>query len=220
MQKKPAKKQPSSSLKSEEAKAPGLRELKRQRFRKAIIAAGRKVFCETHFVTASIEDIALRANVSRPTFYRYFPDKDTVLREILMVDVEIQSTLWRKLAALGDPTDKELAAWFADFIKLMQKNSATVALFHIALGIDTSLIYEISNFRDRYISILGESIAAFRLKGNGSQRDKKQHAAAHLLIYQVDQACVNLAFPGGNLEKDALIAGLVDNFRRFIETYS
>ena len=55
-----------------------LRERKRKRLRKAIIDAGREVFCETHYVTATIEDIAVRASLSRPTFYRYFPDKEAV----------------------------------------------------------------------------------------------------------------------------------------------
>ena len=197
-----------------------LRERKRKRLRKAIIDAGREVFCETHYVTATIEDIAVRASLSRPTFYRYFPDKEAVLREILMVDVEVQSALWRKLAALGNPTNKQLTAWFEHFIKLMRENSATVALFHIALGIDSTFGHELSGFRDRYISILGEGIPAFRLRGNGSRSDEKHRALAHLLLYQLDQVCTNLAFPGGNLDEEMMIAGLVTNFRQFMQTYS
>lgn len=218
MPKKPAQAEMPSNG-SENGNAPGLRELRRQRLRKALIDAGREVFCETHFITATIEDIVLRANLSRPTFYRYFPDKDAVLREILMVDVEIQSAMWRKLSALGNPTNKQLATWFEQFIKLIQKNKPTVALFHVAMGIDPTLASEISRLRDRYISIIGEGIAAFRIKGNGSRQDEKHRAAAHLLLFQVDQVCVNLSFPDSDLKQEALIEGLVENFRLFIKTY-
>jgi AcrR family transcriptional regulator len=219
MEKNSEEKQP-SSVEPDAIASLSPRERKRQHLRKALIDAGRKVFCETHYVTATVEDIASRAKLSRPTFYRYFRDKEAVLREILMLDVEVQSALWRKLAALGNPTDKQLSAWFEQFIKLMRKNAPTVALFHVAMGIDATFAHELSGIRDRYIAILGEGIPAFRLKGNGSRRDEKHRALAHLLLYQVDQVCTNMAFPGGNLVEEMMVAGLTTNFRQFIQNYS
>lgn len=195
-----------------------LRERQRQRRRQELIDAAREVFYETHYVAATVEDIIQRADISRPTFYRYFSDKDSVLREILLEDVAAQSAMWQKLADIGTPTDKQLLDWSQRFVRTMRKHARTVALFNVATGMDTSLVHEFSRGRDRYLAILGKGIRAFKLKGDGSQRDVDRRAAAHLLFYQIDQICVNFAFPGSDLNESAMLGVFVQNFRHFLET--
>lgn len=197
-----------------------LRERQRQHRRKELIDAAREVFYETHYVAATVEDIIQRANISRPTFYRYFSDKDAVLREILLEDVTAQSEMWRKLAAIGTPTDQQLFDWTRRFIKTMRKHARTVALFNVATGMDPSLVHEFSRCRDRYLAILGADMKAFKLKGDGSRCDIERRAAAHLLFYQIEQICVNLVFPGSDLDEDVMLGTFVHNFRHFLDTQS
>lgn len=213
------KKMPSKSTSAVENEELPLRERQRQRRRKELIDAAREVFYETHYVAATVEDIIQRADISRPTFYRYFSDKDSVLREILLEDVTAQSAMWQKIAAIGAPTDRQLLDWSQRFVKTMRKHARTVALFNVATGMDPSLVHEFSRGRDRYLAVLGTGIKAFKLKGDGSPRDIERRAASHLLFYQIDQICVNFAYPGSDLNESVMLGVFVRNFRHFLQTY-
>jgi AcrR family transcriptional regulator len=213
------KKMPAKSTVATNEELP-LRLRQRQHRRAALIDAAREVFYETHYVAATVEDIIQRAEISRPTFYRYFSDKDSVLREMLLEDVAAQAVMWQKLSDIGTPTDKQLFEWSRRFVSVMRRHSRTVALFNVATGMDTSLVHEFSRGRDRYLAILGAGIEAFKLKGDGSSRDAERRAGAHLLFYQIDQISVNLAFPGSDLDEDAMIGAFVRNFRHFLDTRS
>ena len=195
------------------------RQRQRQRRRKELIAAAREVFYETHYVTATVEDIIQRAEISRPTFYRYFTDKDAVLQEILLQDVLAQSVMWRRLAAFGNPSAQQLKNWTNQFITAITKHARTVALFNIATGLHPALIHEFSRIRDHSIELLGQGIPAFHLKGDGSRADAKRRAAAHLLLVQLDQMCLNFTFPECDLDRPSMVAVFVQNFLAFIETY-
>ena len=59
----------------------GLREIKKQRQREAIVEAAIGLFRERGFVESRVQDILERAQVSLGTFYNYFPSKDAVLDE-------------------------------------------------------------------------------------------------------------------------------------------
>jgi len=57
----------------------GLRELKRQRTTAAIQAAGLRLFAEQGYERTTCEQIAVAAEVSPATFFRYFPTKEDVV---------------------------------------------------------------------------------------------------------------------------------------------
>jgi len=66
----------------------GRREATKAANRAAILAAARSVFAETGFGAASVRDIIRRTDLATGTFYNYFPDKESVLREILDENTE------------------------------------------------------------------------------------------------------------------------------------
>ena len=63
--------------------APGKREATKAANRAAIVAAAREVFAEIGYGAASIRDVIRRTGLATGTFYNYFPDKESLLREIL-----------------------------------------------------------------------------------------------------------------------------------------
>lgn len=63
---------------------PGLRERKKARQREAILHAGVELFRTRGYEQTTVDDIARAADISQPTFYKYFPSKDAVLREFAM----------------------------------------------------------------------------------------------------------------------------------------
>jgi AcrR family transcriptional regulator len=61
---------------------PGLRERKKARLRQQIIEVAVKLFRKHGYENTRIDDIVEILEISQPTFFRYFPTKDAVLREV------------------------------------------------------------------------------------------------------------------------------------------
>jgi AcrR family transcriptional regulator len=57
----------------------GLRELKRQRTRQALIGAAMRLFAQNGYQQTTVAEIAAAAHVSTKTFFNYFASKDEVL---------------------------------------------------------------------------------------------------------------------------------------------
>jgi AcrR family transcriptional regulator len=60
----------------------GLRERKKARLRQQIIDTSIKLFRKHGYENTRIDDIVQALEISQPTFFRYFPSKDAVLREV------------------------------------------------------------------------------------------------------------------------------------------
>jgi AcrR family transcriptional regulator len=60
----------------------GLRERKKVRLRQQIIDTSIKLFRRHGYEDTRIDDIVQLLEISQPTFFRYFPSKDAVLREL------------------------------------------------------------------------------------------------------------------------------------------
>ena len=61
---------------------PGLRERKKARLRQEIIKTAVKLFRKRGFENTRVDDIVQILEISQPTFFRYFPSKGAVLREV------------------------------------------------------------------------------------------------------------------------------------------
>jgi len=61
---------------------PGLRERKKARLRQQIIDTSIRLFRKQGYENTRVEDIVQILEISQPTFFRYFPSKDAVLREV------------------------------------------------------------------------------------------------------------------------------------------
>jgi AcrR family transcriptional regulator len=60
----------------------GLRERKKVRLRQQIIETSIRLFRKRGYENTRIDDIVQILEISQPTFFRYFPSKDAVLREV------------------------------------------------------------------------------------------------------------------------------------------
>jgi len=60
----------------------GLRERKKARLRQQIIDTSIRLFRSRGYENTRVEDIVRILEISQPTFFRYFPSKDAVLREV------------------------------------------------------------------------------------------------------------------------------------------
>ena len=60
----------------------GLRERKKARLRQQIIETALHLFRQRGYEKTRIDDIVQTLEISQPTFFRYFPSKEAVLREV------------------------------------------------------------------------------------------------------------------------------------------
>ena len=60
----------------------GLRERKKARLRQQIIDTSIRLFRKRGYENTRVDDIVQILEISQPTFFRYFPSKDAVLREV------------------------------------------------------------------------------------------------------------------------------------------
>ena len=73
---------PAHVMKARSREPLGLRERKKARLRQQIIETAIKLFRKHGYENTRIDDIVSALEISQPTFFRYFPSKDDVLRVI------------------------------------------------------------------------------------------------------------------------------------------
>ncbi len=61
---------------------PGLRERKKARLRQQIVETAVRLFRKHGYEKTRVDDIVKILEISQPTFFRYFPSKDAVLRDV------------------------------------------------------------------------------------------------------------------------------------------
>lgn len=103
----------------------GLRERKKARQREAILQAGIELFRTRGYEQTTVDEIARAADISQPTFYKYFPSKDAILRDfamtgaaqaldgLLTAEGSVELRLRQFFQALATYVMSERALWYA-----------------------------------------------------------------------------------------------------------
>ncbi|HXE34060.1 MAG TPA: TetR/AcrR family transcriptional regulator [Verrucomicrobiae bacterium] len=106
----------------------GLRERKKARLRQQIVETALHLFRQRGYENTRIDDIVHTLEISQPTFFRYFPSKDAVLREVgrrafarqaesLKSELSIKATTEQRLRrfyeTLGNTTEVGRPLWQA-----------------------------------------------------------------------------------------------------------
>jgi AcrR family transcriptional regulator len=86
---------------------PGLRERKKARLRQQIIETAIRLFRKQGYEKTRIDDIVKILEISQPTFFRYFPSKDAVLRDVGKLGFEcIAERLKSELSSKADTAER------------------------------------------------------------------------------------------------------------------
>ncbi len=119
-----------------DAPAAGKREATKAANRAAILAAARVVFADIGFGAASVRDIIRRTDLATGTFYNYFPDKESVLREVLdetTIEIRVRVRAARlEAASVEDFVRNGFRAYFdyladdREMLELMSRNAGTI----------------------------------------------------------------------------------------------
>src|SRR5215471_4533643 len=116
----------------------GKREQNKAHNRAEILDAAREVFTELGYDAATVRDVIRRTQLGSGTFYNYFPDKESVFRELLR-DSEARRLEWLAKVERGGGYQKYLRDSFRAYFEfvvsdrttfdLLRRNSGTFRAF-------------------------------------------------------------------------------------------
>ncbi|MEU3573887.1 TetR family transcriptional regulator [Kitasatospora sp. NPDC036755] len=138
----------------------GLRELKKERTRRAISEAAITLFLEHGFDRVSVADVATAAEVSKPTLFSYFPSKEDLVVH-RFADHQEQAAEVVRARQPGEPV---LDALLRDFLAgLARRDPVTGLNDHPAVLAFTALVYGTPSLAARvgeYVARAERSLAA------------------------------------------------------------
>jgi len=126
----------------------GLREESVDRHRADILAAAREVFSEAGYHGAGLEEVALRAGISRKTVYYQFGAKMGLL-DALVIDLESSAELAQRVQAIIEkPGRIALREYFLEICRFWQLNQDFVRALN-GLGATDADARKVINKHDR-----------------------------------------------------------------------
>jgi AcrR family transcriptional regulator len=103
----PAQIHPTHNHPEQKHEVPGLRERKKARLRQQIIDTAIRLFRKQGYEKTRVDDIVKILEISQPTFFRYFPSKDAVLRDVGKLGFEcVAERLRSELSTKADTTER------------------------------------------------------------------------------------------------------------------
>ena len=92
-----------------------LRDRRRQQTHREIVDTATRLFLEQGFEQVTVDTIAARCGISRATFFNYFPSKEHLLNELLLVRLERVREALARIQAAEAPALGDLTAMFIRF---------------------------------------------------------------------------------------------------------
>ncbi|HSP97891.1 MAG TPA: helix-turn-helix domain-containing protein [Candidatus Dormibacteraeota bacterium] len=133
------------------------RERNALRNRTAILAAAREVFNELGYGAATIRDIIRRTHLAAGTFYNYFPDKESVLREIIeefthrmrarVHDTRMQARTIEELLRSSYRTCFQLYAEDKELVEMLARNAGELSLLTSASMLEPAVEELVADLR-------------------------------------------------------------------------
>ncbi len=193
-----------------------LREHHKDVTRRRICDAARECFIELGLDRTSVEEITVRAGVSRATFYVYFTNKHDVLIEFLRETERERRMLFAHLLRLPKVSRAAVRAWIASHIAAHRAHRRNLHLFHIGLATNPAVQEAIVESRTKIIELLGRRYESFALKGRPSRALARRRVEATLMIIQLEQFCASVANEDNSMDEEAGLDVLTDRLFAFL----
>lgn len=102
----------------------------REEAKKRIVEAGLEIMCEKGYCNTTMEDIALRLDVSKPALYRYFKNKE----ELIIESANYMQMQYHDIRSAQNSDICPVDAWIGIFDRIMPSDPKTHALYFDILG--------------------------------------------------------------------------------------
>ena len=157
-----------------------IREAQKALTRQRIVDAARHLFYEQGFYSTSVDQIAIEAGASRPTFYLHFKDKEEVLGQIAEDYAKAVGACAEGFPS-PDPTVGEIKAWLYSLGEFLEREKAA---FHLGVNPANPPLYarRILQAWKQGLSARAPAFAAGMAQG---KRRADARAACDLIILEI-----------------------------------
>ncbi len=160
----------------------GLRERKKAEARVEIVATALRLFQKRGFADVTIDEIAELANVSRRTFFRYFPTKEDVVLERRRQQLQaFRDALATLEGSASDVVRQAFALVAADY----QKNKTRILSERALLASARDLRVRDLEIDREFESAIVDAVVARTRKSANNQRAARFFAAAAMGVVRV-----------------------------------
>ena len=155
----------------------GLRERKKARLRQQIIDTSIRMFRKRGYETTRIDDIVQTLEISQPTFFRYFPTKDAVLREVgergyACICERLRSELSSKAG-----TDERLQRLYVTMAREVEADRRLWQAVVLSGAMDPVRSAELRGHEEAAVSLLQEILAQGQKRGEVTRAFPVVHLA-------------------------------------------
>jgi AcrR family transcriptional regulator len=155
----------------------GLRERKKTRLRQQIIDTSINLFRKHGFDNTRVDDIVQALEISQPTFFRYFPSKDAVLRDVGERGFScVREHLRLELSSDASTADR-LRRLFGSMAREVEADRKLWEAVVLSGAMDPVRSVEVREQKETTLSLLREVLAQGQKKGEVSREFPAIHLA-------------------------------------------
>ena len=137
----------------------GLRERKKARLRQQIIDTAIRLFRKHGYDKTRVEDIVRVLEISQPTFFRYFPSKDAVLRDVAVRGITCITGQLRSELATKATTTERLLRLYVDLARQTEADRPLWQAMVLSGAMDPVRSPEVREHEEVAVGVLREILA-------------------------------------------------------------
>jgi len=184
--------------------------------RQSILTAGMLTFKEKGYSNTSVEDVIVRAEVSRATFYKHFNNKFSLAEALVDEMVFRQDHAYDKLSMIENPTQGDIVSWLETLYDIFSENKILLSVLFELLGAEPSLREASSEANWKRVRKLAKSFSAFRDTSPAGVDNTAARDRALLLVTEIDVIFFRLTVSGWDIERDVAIRFLAEQIQHFV----
>ncbi len=143
----------------------GLRERKKARLRQQIIDTAIRLFRERGYENTRVDDIVQVLEISQPTFFRYFPSKDAVLRDVALRGIECMIEQLQSGLAADTTTAERLRKSYGSMARHVEADRALWQAVVLSGAMDAVRSPAMRQHDETTVALLREALAQGQKRG-------------------------------------------------------
>jgi AcrR family transcriptional regulator len=155
----------------------GLRERKKARLRQQIIDTAIRLFRERGYENTRVDDVVQILEISQPTFFRYFPSKDAVLRDVALRGIECVTEQLRAGLSADTSTAERLRKSYGAMARYTEADRALWQAVVLSGAMDPVRSPEMRQHDETAVAVLREVLALGQKRGEITREVPVAHLA-------------------------------------------
>lgn len=164
-----------------------------------------------------MEEIAVRAEISRATVYSHYPNRDAIVAALLDEDWERQALRYLEFARSNAFDFNGVRRWLLREAANQRGGSRCFRLYSAYVGQNQEAFDASQQHRDRLMAILGEPFENFRIGKLRLATDRVRRMSALLMMFQIEQFCAHCAQAHAVIDARVGADLLAGKFLAFVE---